>query len=388
MSVVRFEIAPRSLALIIATAAGVWLAWELRTVLLVLVLALILAGTFNPVIEWLERRGIGRSAALLLLFVGLLASIAGFLFITVPPLNEQLLRIMHDAPATRVRLIRLLSPHPLADPLTDAVRSAEIRTLFSSVERYLLASSSHAVVVIGYGVTTLVLAFYLLADGKRARGVAYAIVPRRYHLRLARILQRMEVIVGGYMRGQLITSAALGAFTYVLLLACRVPNALSLALFAALVDVIPFIGGLLVIVPAVASALPLGLPVAGIVLGALAVYMELESRILVPRVYGSVLRLPSAAVVLALIAGGTLMGIVGALLALPIAAGLLMMLEELHVEMPGDDSRNAPSRAHDARAEANYEKLSAGTTAPDAGEIAKSLAQEMSESPLSETPKA
>jgi predicted PurR-regulated permease PerM len=236
--------------------------------------------------------------------------------------------------------------------------------------------------VVGYGATTLVLSFYLLADGKRVQGVAYAIVPRDYHMRLARILQNMETIVGGYMRGQLITSAAIGVFTFLLLVVCRVPNALSLALFAAVVDVIPFIGGLMVIIPAVLSALPRGLPVAGAVLVALSVYMEFESRILVPKVYGQVLRLSSTVVILALVAGGTLMGVMGALLALPIAAGLLMMLEELRVELPGDDSVDRSERARQAKMEATYEQMSAGATAPEAGQIAKNLAQEIRDADL------
>ena len=196
-------------------------------------------------------------------------------------------------------------------------------------------------------------------------------------MRLARILQNMETIVGGYMRGQLITSAAIGVFTFLLLLICHVPNALSLALLAAVVDVIPFIGGVMVITPAVLSALPLGLPIAGVVLAALLVYMEFENRILVPRVYGHVLRLSSTVVILALVAGATLMGVMGALLALPIAAGLLMILKELRVEMPGDDSVDRSERARDAKTEATYEQMSAGTTAPEAGQIAKNLAHDI-----------
>jgi len=223
----------------------------------------------------------------------------------------------------------------------------------------------------------VVLSIYLLADGKRAQGVAYALVPRDYHMRLARIIQNMETIVGGYMRGQLITSAAIGVFTFLLLLICRVPNALSLALFAAVVDVIPFIGGFMVVAPAVLAALPRGVPAAGLVLVALSVYMEFESRVLVPKVYGKVLRLSPSMVILALLAGGTLMGVLGALLALPIAAGVLMILEELRVEMPGDDSVDRSERARDKKTEATYERMSAGTTAPEAGQIAKTLAHDI-----------
>ena len=157
---------------------------------------------------------------------------------------------------------------------------------------------------------------------------------------------------------------------------------MSLALFGALVDVIPFIGGFLVIIPAVLSALPLGVAVAGTLFLCQLIYMEFESRILVPRIYGQVLRLPPTAVILALVAGGTLMGIIGALLALPIAAGTFMMLEELRVELPGDDSVDRPLEARHAKQEAKYELMSAGATAPEAGEIAKNLAHDSRDAEL------
>ncbi len=383
-AVVRFEIAPRSIALIFATILGVWLAWRLWVVVLVLIVALILAGTFNPLIEWMERRGIRRTYALILLFVALLVASAGLLFLTVPSLIEQLTKMVQEAPATRTRLLAFLNAHSFSMPLAHVVEGARLDETYRRIEGYLLGYSSQAVRVVGYGATTLVLSFYLLADGKRTQGVLYAIVPRDYHMRLARILQNLETIVGGYVRGQLITCAAIGVFTFALLLACKVPNALPLALFATLVDVIPFIGGLLVIAPAVLSALPRGLPVAGIVLVSLLLYMELESRILVPRVYGQVLRLSSTAVILALVAGGTLMGVMGALLALPITAGLLMILQELRVEMPGDDSVDLPAQARHAEAEATYEQMSAGATAPEAGEIAKNLAHDIRDADLAE----
>jgi predicted PurR-regulated permease PerM len=381
-SIVRFEIAPRSIVLILATIALLWLAYQLWTVELVLVVALILAGTFNPPIEWMERRGIRRIYALTLVFVALTVVAAFLLFLTIPPLIEQLTELVQNAPASRTRLIALLSQRSFTVPLAHVVQSAGLEQTFAAVQSYLLGYSPQAVQVVGYGATTLVLSFYLLTDGKRVQGVAYAIVPRDHHMRLARIIQNMETIVGGYVRGQLITCAAIGVFTFLLLVICKVPNALPLALFAAVVDVIPFIGGLLVIAPAVLSALHRGLPVASVVLVALLVYMEFENRVLIPRVYGRVLRLSSTVVILALLAGGTLMGVMGALLALPIAAGLLMILEELRVDMPGDDSDDRSERARQAKTEATYEQMSAGATAPEAGEIAKHLAHDIRDADL------
>jgi predicted PurR-regulated permease PerM len=375
-------ITPKSIAMVVATIVGMWLVYQLRTVGLVLLVALILAGTFNPLIERMEKRGIARMYALILLFVALSAIAALLLFLTLPPIIEQVTQMVHDAPALRTRLIAFLNERGVTVPLAHIVQNSRIEQTFARIEQNLMGYSSQAVMLVGYGATTLVLAFYLLADGKRVRGVAYALVPREYHMRLARILQNMEIIVGGYMRGQFITSAAIGVFTFVLLVVCQVPNALSLALFAALCDVIPFIGGLIVILPAVLAALPRGLPVAGVVLVAFMVYTEFESRILVPRVYGQVLRLSPTVVILALLAGGTLMGVMGALLALPIAAGLLMILDELRVEMPGDDSVDRSKSARNAKTEAAYEQMSAGSAAPEAGQIARQLAQDIRDADL------
>jgi predicted PurR-regulated permease PerM len=381
-SVVRFDITPRSCALVLATVAGVWLAYKLRLVALILLMALILAGTFNPMVEWMEARGIKRVPALILLLLALSACAALLLFLTFPPLIEQVTEMMRTAPETRARLVVLLSEHTMTVPLAHVLESSGLEQAFVHMKSDLIGYTSQIMRVLGYAATTLALSIYLLADGKRAQGVAYAIVPRDYHMRLARILQNMETIVGGYMRGQLITSVSIGVFTFALLTICRVPNALAFALFASVTDVLPFIGGLMIIPPAVIAALPNGLPVAGIVFVSFCVYTEFESRILVPKVYGQVLRLSPTVVILALVAGGTLMGVVGALLALPIAAGLLMILEELRVEMPGDDSVDRAERAREAKTEATYEQMSAGATAPEAGQIAKHLAHDMRDAEL------
>ena len=376
-TVVRFEIAPRSIAWILATIVGVWLFLQLRAIALLLLVALVFAGTFNPLVEWMERRGIKRIYALTLLFVALLLVTSLLIVLTVPSLVDQVAQIVRDAPRHRDQLIVLLQQRDFTAPLARAVQNARLEETFARIESNLVGYWPRVVEALVWVVTTLFLSFYLLADGKRTQGVLYAIVPRHYHMRLARILQNLEAIVGGYMRGQLITSAAIGVFTYLLLVICKVPNALFLAWFAALADVIPIIGGLLATAPAVLAALSRGVPTGIVVLVALFIYQEAENRILVPKVYGRVLRLSSTTVVLALVAGGILAGVMGALLALPVAAGVQMMLAELRVELPGDDSADRSELARDAKTEATYERMSAGATAPEAGQIARDLAHDI-----------
>jgi predicted PurR-regulated permease PerM len=237
--------------------------------------------------------------------------------------------------------------------------------------------SLDVVEIVGYAATALVLAVYFIADRERMRGGLYAVVPRTWHVRLARVLANLETIVGGYMRGQVITSVAIAAFTFTLLTICHVPDALALAAFAGLTDVLPFVGGLLATTPAVLASLSQGTVTASVVLVLMVGYQEFESRVLVPRVYGRTLRLPSAAVILALLVGGKLGGVLGALLALPLAAALRMLAVELRLDLPGDDTDDPLLRARDAQAEQDYARQSAGSTPEQAGVLATGIADQI-----------
>jgi predicted PurR-regulated permease PerM len=225
--------------------------------------------------------------------------------------------------------------------------------------------------------TTGALAIYMLVDPDRAQGPLYSLVPRRYHVRLARVLLNLETIVGGYVRGQLLTSAAIGVYVFVLLTAFRIQGALALAMFAAVADVIPFVGGVLTLLPVALAAVPHGSMVTIALIVLVVLYQEVENRVIVPRVYGRVLRLSAVDVTLALLVGGELLGIMGALLALPLAAGLRMVVHELRVELPGQPGESPEVRARDERAEETYEALTEGAPAEEAAVVAVAIAAEI-----------
>ncbi len=372
---VRLEIPLRTIVRVLAAIAAAWLLVQLWAVVLVVVFALVLVGTLNPLVCRLVRRGWRRGLAILVIAGGLLLAASLLLLLTLPPLIAQAWELVESLPEQRERLIAWLQARPLTAPLAGMVRESGSGEAVAAIGEALLTYSSEAVKTITYVLTSLMLAFYILADIDRARGGLFAVVPRSHHMRLARILLELQTIVGGYVRGQLITSATITLFTLALLSACQVPNALPLAVFAGLTDVIPFVGGLLATAPAALGALAVSPTTALIVLGTMVLYQELESRVLVPRLYGKVLRLSAATVILALLIGGSLLGIAGALLALPISAGLLMVLRELRVELPGDDSEDLESRAREARVERTYERRSAGVAPQEAALIATELAR-------------
>jgi predicted PurR-regulated permease PerM len=315
-----------------------------------------------------------------LIFLAIAVVAAGILLLTVPPLITQLLHLIEDAPKGRDKLIEWLRQYKLGKPVIQTVRALPVNDLVSRAGNAMVGYSSEVLTMIGYSISTTFLAIYLLADPVRAKGLIYAVVPRHHHIKLARILIELKVIVGGYMRGQLITSVAMAVFMFGVLTVFRVDDALALALFAGMTDIIPFIGGYIASLPAIVAVTGQGTGAVIIVFILMFAYQEFESRILVPRVYGKVLRLPPAVVLVSLLVGGTLAGIVGALLALPIAAGLQMVVHELRVELPGQNPRRASTRARDEKAEHIYEQLTEGASAEHAGVIADGLAQKMKQS--------
>ncbi len=355
---------------------GVWLAFKLTSVLVVIAVALVLAGTLNPLVEWLEHRGLRRGRALVLLFIALSMALGALILLTFPPLIFQLLHLIEEAPRTRDQLVVMMQERGWSTSLIASAKALPLNDVAVNAGARLITYSSQVLTVLGFAVSTLFLAIYLLSDPIRAKGLLYALVPRSHHVKLARILIELQTIVGGYMRGQLITSVAIGVFVFVLLTAFGVEDALALALFAAVTDVIPFIGGYIASLPVIAAVAASGGGMAAIIGVAvvLVLYQEFESRLLVPRVYGRVLRLPPTIVIVALLVGGTLMGMFGALLALPIAAGLQMLLRELRVALPGESPATAATRASDDQMEQVYEQRAEGTTAAISGAIADELA--------------
>jgi hypothetical protein len=138
----------------------------------------------------------------------------------------------------------------------------------------------------------------------------------------------------------------------------------------------------------VLAALQRGVVPALVVLVALIAYQQLESHVIIPRVYGQTLRLSPVAVVVALLVGGALLGIIGALLALPVAAGIRAAVEEFRIELPGDQPAERAQRLQDARAEAVYAREAAGTTAVEAAAVATELAAEFQERAIAATGQA
>jgi predicted PurR-regulated permease PerM len=383
----RVEIAPKTMIIAMLVAAGTWLVIQLIPVLVVLVIALMIVGTLSPAVYWLEARDVRRGVGIAVVFgiLSLLLLLLGMF--TVPALFAQIADLIHQEPAIRAQVIQFLSAYPLTEFLADALRDIRYDLLIKSSTAQVLAFSTRLLQIFAYGAGAFFLALYMMIDRDRLRGALFSVTPRTHHIRLSRILLNMETIVGGYIRGQLVTCLLMGIFMFTLLTACGIPNALALATFGGLADLLPFIGIFLTMGPAVLAALAKGSEITLVVFILMLCYEEFESRVLIPLVYGRALRLPSSVVLFSLIAGGTLSGILGALLALPVAATILMLIDELEMEMPGEDEQAEAleEKIMDEISNAEYQRRTEGMPAGEAAAVAVeiSLARKREEGELS-----
>ena len=368
----RIEITARTFFTLLLVMATCWALVKLTPVILMIVASLMLVGALNPVVERLEARGWRRCPSIGAVFsvLVLVAVLLGTL--TLPALLAQGAELMEREPALREQLAQWLSERRVTAPLAESLRRVKYGALLGDSTQLALRTSIRTLEILAYAVGAIFLSLYVMLDRDRLRGALFALVPRTHHIPLSRVLLNLERIVGGYIRGQVITSALMVVFMFVLLRSVGAESALAIAVFAGLMDVLPYIGGLLMLVPALLTTLPMGPVVALTVLGLIVVYQELENRLLIPLLYGRSLRLPSSVVLVALLAGGVLYGVVGALLALPVAAAALMLLEELRVELPGETETpdKEKQREADVVNEQEYTARTEGLPAQEAAAVA------------------
>src|SRR5512143_547221 len=378
-TLVRFELTLTNLLMIVFVAAGVWALVQLLPVVLVLIIALIIVGTMSPLVRWMMERRIRRGAAIAIVFIAFVVITVLVITLPMPALLKQATDLILQEPAVRARMADYLAASPLTSPFADALRDVRYDVLAKTAAGSILEYSSSIAGVLAYGAGAFFLALYMMIDRDRLRGGLYAVVPRVHHLRLAQILWHMETIVGGYILGQVITSLLITFYVFVLLTVFGVKNGLAIAVLAGVTNVVPCIGVFLAMVPTVLVSLPQGPVITITVLALMFAYEEFESRVLVPRVYGHALLLPSSVVLFSLMTGGTLLGIAGAFLALPAAATLRMLIEEFGKGLPGepDQLQVLKLRRKDDIGQKEYLRRTEGLSAEEAAAIAVEISQSL-----------
>jgi predicted PurR-regulated permease PerM len=334
-------LAPRSpFRVAFGAALGVAVAYGLvralisvQGVLVLLLTAAFLAIGLNPAVEWLERRSMRRPFAVMVVFLGVLLFFVGFGFAVVPPIVEQAQAFAVAAPD----YVAQLQDNRRIASLDERFGLLErAQDMLDDPERIGLGAAGGVLglgrAVFGFFASTLVVfivTLYFLSNLPSIKAQAYRLVPRSRRARVGLLTDEILSRVGGYVAGAVSIAGLNGGLTYVLLTFLGIEYAVALAMLVFLTGLIPLIGATIGATVIFAVALFSSLKAGVIVAVWFLVYQQIENYFLYPRIMQRSVDVSPAATVVAVLVGGALLGVLGALLAIPIAAALQLVLQEV-----------------------------------------------------------
>jgi predicted PurR-regulated permease PerM len=312
-----------------ALAVG-WMIFVAGQILVLIGLSFFLAVGLEPAVRWLYRRGMPRFAAVSVVLFMTLGTLLGFVALAIPVVLTQASVFATELP----HYLRSLNNH------NSTLGHLNARYHFAkALQRLLRGKDTSFGAVVGVGelvfglvasfVVVVILTVYLLVDMPRVRRGLYQLAPLSRRPRMVLLTDEILNRVGGYVLGNLLTSLVAGVGTYAWAMIFGIPYALFLALFVALIDLIPIIGSTIggVIVSLVALTVSTELAIATAIF--YVAYRFVEDYWLTPKIMARTVAVPGLVTVVATVIGGALLGVVGALVAIPVAAAIKLLLEEI-----------------------------------------------------------
>jgi predicted PurR-regulated permease PerM len=319
---------------VVAALVLVYAAYLVRSILVLVLVAGFLAVGLDPAVRAFERLGLKRGFAVAVLFVAILLFLGGFLFAVIPPLVEQvtnfaahLPKYVQDLSETNPRVERFIIQNDIPDKLRAATENAP--TLIGGSLGTLIGVAGSVIGSIFKMLTVLVLTIYFVMSLQQIREGTLKLIPRTKRERAKVLLDPMLEKVGGYVAGNLAISLIAGLLAFIFLALAHVPFPVALALWVAIADLIPLVGATLGAIPSVVVAFVGSIPLGIATIIYFVVYQQTENYLIAPRVMTRAVDLSPAAVLLAALIGASLLGFVGALMAIPAAASLKLIMQEI-----------------------------------------------------------
>lgn len=320
---------------IIAIFLALWLLWVIRDILALLAVALFLSALMHPAARWGERYKIPKGVTVILIYVFLFILLALVFAMIIPALFDQLGSLSQSIGSSLVTisssvqsLREFIQHYGLANNLSAGVASIQDQLSqaaggFFSVLTNIFGGLAGLAVV-------LVMAFYMVSQENNAVRIFRNIVPEPYQEKSAQILVQVEEKIGHWLSGQLALSFLIGVLYYIGLLILGINSPLALAIFAGFTEFVPYLGPILGGIPIVIVAFSESPVKALFALGLTVIIQQLENQIIVPKVMQKATGLNPLISIIALLVGAKLFGVVGALLSIPVATALSVILTELY----------------------------------------------------------
>lgn len=326
-NVTTIEISLKSILLVIGTLLLLLIAWNIRGVLIALFVAYILMSGFAPLVDWLVKRGVNKTLSVTTTYFLAIGFFAILLFAVIPPLVREIRDFASNLPVYVNWLSATFSnsnvPGITTDNLTKLVSSK-----FDVALSNLLGVALNAFSIFLLFIAVAVFAFYLLLEREKIKKNLYLLLPHLPKERVDTLAYKIELKLGSWVRGELVLMLIIGVATYIGLTLLRVEFALPLAVIAGLLEIVPNFGPTISAIPAIIIAF-VQAPILAV--GVLALYIliqQLENNFIVPKLMEKAVGLSPLVIIFALLVGGSIFGVIGALLAVPAAAIVHVILED------------------------------------------------------------
>jgi len=309
----------QALGRIVVVALTVYLAWQAIDVFVMILIALIFATAIFPIVRWFNRYMSLVPASVVVLVI-LVVPFALFGYFVVPNLVREtpdLLKTFHGI----IREIRFVP---------QALKNFDISQYLTQHTSFVFDYTRLALSVLIETITVFFMTFYLVIDHERLAGLFLDLFPGTEKRKIRGMLEEVAKVNGQYIRGNVVISVICSILVFIGLVILKIPYALPLAIFAGILDLLPLVGSTLGAIPAIIFAFAIS-PVKGVLVIILhLLYQQLENVIISPIIYNKALHISPALSFLAVIIGAGLFGILGAFLALPLAASIPAMIRYMH----------------------------------------------------------
>lgn len=323
---VKFEISNSTILKIILAVLAVWFLYSIREVVVLFFIVLVIVAALGTLVDKMSRY-IPRALAMIIITIAFFGLLTLLGFLIIPPIISQISQLAVNLPY----IINKLGPfyENIRNSVTYSQEglfniSSQLGRLTSGIYSTTLGFLSGLVAIL----TILVLSFYMLLEQDSIKNFFHQIVPFEHKEKIFDIIRKISTKMGRWLRGQVLLMIVIGVLDGIVLLIGGVPYALTLAVWGGLMEVIPYIGPWLGLLPAVLIALTISPWTALFVVIAYLVIQQLEAQFLVPKVMGKIIGLSPVIIILAVLAGVKLMGIMGVVVAIPVAAAISVFIQE------------------------------------------------------------
>lgn len=341
---------------VVAVTVVFWLVYRFFSVLLLLFVAIVLSTAIQPAVNWMYHRGVSKRAGVLAVYLLILLVVVGILFLLVPVVVQQATAIVEQLPQyyqelrgalfnSRFWFLRQLSfqipPRLNLDGMGEP-EDGETLGRVAAFFRYTGLIASGLIVL----VAVLLLGFYWTLERDRIVGYLIMLVPIQRRDEARGLVSEMEGRVGGYVRAQFILSSVVGVMSLIAYILIGLPYTLVLAIVAGILEAVPMFGPTLGAIPAIIIALSTDVSTAIWVVVAATVIQLLENNLLVPRVMDESVGVRPIVTLLALATFTSLLGLAGAVLAIPVAAIVQLLLDHFLLQPTLNDHLSPTGRSH------------------------------------------